>query len=166
MRIITFVTQKGGAGKTTLTVNCAVAAERTKKKELILELDTQASAESWYQDRDAETPKLVRIGPWPLPEAISRARTAGFDICHDRHPRTRRAGHDACGPAGRFLGHPMPTHADGYEGNPAYRGNGEPPAEASGLRDDPDTSAWGEGSRSRSWANPKRPSGLPGVVVN
>jgi chromosome partitioning protein len=60
MRVITFVTQKGGAGKTTLTVNCAVAAER-KKKVLILDLDAQASAEGWYQDRESDTPRLVRI---------------------------------------------------------------------------------------------------------
>ena len=32
IRVITFVTQKGGAGKTTLTVNCAVAAERRARK--------------------------------------------------------------------------------------------------------------------------------------
>jgi chromosome partitioning protein len=79
MRVISFVTQKRGAGKTTLTVNCAVAAERSQKKVLILDLDTQASAESWYQDREADNPKLVRIGSWTLPDAISRARTAGFD---------------------------------------------------------------------------------------
>ena len=79
MRIITFVTQKGGAGKTTLTVNCAVAAEKTNKKVLILDLDPQASAEAWYQDREAETPHLVRIGSWSLPDAVAKARTAGFD---------------------------------------------------------------------------------------
>src|SRR5271166_2524841 len=79
MRIITFVTQKGGAGKTTLTVNCAVAAEKTNQKVLILDLDPQASAEGWYQDREAETPRLVRIGSWSLPEAVATARKANFD---------------------------------------------------------------------------------------
>ena len=80
MRIISFVTQKGGAGKTTLTVNCAVAAEMSgKKKVLILDLDPQGSAEGWFQDREADTPRLVRIGSWTLPDAIARAKTAGYD---------------------------------------------------------------------------------------
>lgn len=80
MRIITFVTQKGGAGKTTLAVNCAVAAARKKKKVLILDLDPQGSSEGWYQDREAETPRLVRLESWSLPDAIGKARTAGFDV--------------------------------------------------------------------------------------
>ena len=79
MKIIAFVTQKGGAGKTTLTANCAIAAEARKKNVLILDLDPQASAEVWYQDREAESPRLVKIESWSLPDAISRAQTAGFD---------------------------------------------------------------------------------------
>jgi len=79
MRIVTFVTQKGGAGKTTLAVNCAVAAQAKKKKVLILDLDPQASAEGWYQDREADAPRLVRIDSWALPEAIANAQSAGFD---------------------------------------------------------------------------------------
>ena len=79
MRIITFVTQKGGAGKTTLAVNCAVAAEKKKQKVLILDLDPQASAEGWYQDRETETPRLVRLESWSLPDAIAKAKTAKFD---------------------------------------------------------------------------------------
>jgi chromosome partitioning protein len=79
MRVIIFVTQKGGAGKTTLTVNCAVAAVRRNKRVLILDLDAQASAENWYQDREAETPQLVKATSWELPDALARAKTAGFD---------------------------------------------------------------------------------------
>ncbi len=78
MRIITFITQKGGAGKTTLALNCAVLAGQ-KKAALILDLDPQASAEGWYQDREAEAPRLVKVGSWQLPEALSNAKAAGFD---------------------------------------------------------------------------------------
>jgi chromosome partitioning protein len=80
MRVISFVTQKGGAGKTTLSVNCAVAAERSGLKTLILDLDEQGSAEAWYQVRDAETPRLVRIGSWKLPEAMAAAKSGGYDL--------------------------------------------------------------------------------------
>lgn len=79
MRIISFVTQKGGAGKTTLTVNCAIAAQAKKAKVLILDLDPQASAEGWYQDREAELPRLAKTESWSLPDAISMAQKAGFD---------------------------------------------------------------------------------------
>jgi chromosome partitioning protein len=80
MRVISFVTQKGGAGKTTLSVNCAVAAERAGRKTLILDLDEQGSAESWYQVRDAETPRLVKIGAWKLPEAMAAAKSGGYQL--------------------------------------------------------------------------------------
>jgi chromosome partitioning protein len=79
MRVITFVTQKGGAGKTTLAINCAVAAARRKKKVLIVDLDAQASAENWYQDREAEFPRLARVESGDLPEALSKASEGGFD---------------------------------------------------------------------------------------
>lgn len=78
MRVIAFVTQKGGAGKTTLAVNCAVAAAR-KKQVLILDLDPQASAEGWYQDREEDSPRLVKTDSWSLPEAIAKAKAAGFE---------------------------------------------------------------------------------------
>lgn len=61
MKIISFVTQKGGSGKTMLAVNCAVAAEQTRRKVFLLDLDPQATAEAWYQEREAETPKLAHI---------------------------------------------------------------------------------------------------------
>ena len=84
MHIITFVTQKGGVGKTTLTVNCAVAAEKKKKKVLILDLDPQGSAEGWYQDREAETPRST--GPPGIVDVAGRDRQSEerqFRLRHD-----------------------------------------------------------------------------------
>src|SRR4051794_30321390 len=79
MRVITFITQKGGAGKTTLAINCAVLAGQKKKKALILDLDPQASSEAWFQDREAESPLLVAATAWRLPEALATAKAGGFD---------------------------------------------------------------------------------------
>lgn len=78
MRIIAFVTQKGGSGKTTLAVNLAVAAEAAGARVLILDLDPQASAEAWYQDREAETPRLARVAAAELPRALELALGQGF----------------------------------------------------------------------------------------
>ena len=49
MRVITFVTQKGGSGKTTLVLSCAVAADKLGARVLVLDMDPQKTAESWYQ---------------------------------------------------------------------------------------------------------------------
>lgn len=78
MNVIAFVTQKGGSGKTTLCVNLAVAAEAAGARCLILDMDPQASAEAWYHDREAETPKLAKLGAAELENAIGVARRQGF----------------------------------------------------------------------------------------
>jgi chromosome partitioning protein len=81
MRVISFVTQKGGSGKTTLAVSCAVAAEEQgAKKVLLLDMDSQGTAEAWYQDREADTPKLGRVDTSTLEQALQAAKQQGFDI--------------------------------------------------------------------------------------
>jgi chromosome partitioning protein len=78
MRVIAFVTQKGGSGKTTLCVNLAVAAESDGARVLIVDLDPQGTAEAWYQDREAGTPRLVRSAASDLGKALDAARRQGF----------------------------------------------------------------------------------------
>ena len=80
MRVVSLVTQKGGSGKTTLCLNLAVAAEEAGRRCLILDLDPQASAEAWYQDREAATPRLARAGASDLPKALNLARAQGFGL--------------------------------------------------------------------------------------
>lgn len=80
MKIVTFVTQKGGAGKTTLAINCAVAAERAGQRTILFDLDPQGTAEAWFQDREAETPRLVRLTAAELTDALTKAERSGFDV--------------------------------------------------------------------------------------
>ena len=82
MRVIAFVTQKGGSGKTTLCVNLAVAAERQGGAQvLVVDLDPQATAEAWYQDREAASPRLVRAAAGDLGRAIEAAGRQGSAMC-------------------------------------------------------------------------------------
>ena len=71
MRVIAFVTQKGGSGKTTLAVSCAIAAEEQGLRALVLDMDPQGTAEAWYQDRETNTPKLATVNAAEIPAAIN-----------------------------------------------------------------------------------------------
>lgn len=61
MQVISFVTQKGGSGKSALATSCAVVAEQTGKTVFVLDLDPQGTADDWYLRRDAETPQVAQI---------------------------------------------------------------------------------------------------------
>ena len=80
MHVISFVTQKGGSGKTTLAFCCAVAAQEQGARVLVLDMDPQGTAEAWYQDREAETPRLARVDSGNLAKALEAAKTQNFDV--------------------------------------------------------------------------------------
>jgi chromosome partitioning protein len=74
MKVISFVTQKGGSGKTTLCVNCAVvAASGRNRRAVIFDMDPQSSAENWFQVRETGEPQLIRVSASELPKAIDLA---------------------------------------------------------------------------------------------
>jgi chromosome partitioning protein len=61
MRIIAFVSQKGGVGKTTLAGHLAVEAEQAGEGPVaLLDTDPQGSLASWWNARAAETPIFVQ----------------------------------------------------------------------------------------------------------
>lgn len=59
MKKLAIISQKGGSGKTTLAVNLAVAATRTGRQAILIDLDPQASAAAFSDTRDAEQPVIV-----------------------------------------------------------------------------------------------------------
>lgn len=78
MHMIAIVSRKGGAGKTTIAVNLAAAAEQAGRRAAILDLDPQASAAGWFDIRGHDRPE-VRIC---LPHRLSHglAEIAGCDL--------------------------------------------------------------------------------------
>jgi chromosome partitioning protein len=81
MHIISFVTQKGGTGKSTLALNLAVAAEAKGAKVVVLDLDPQGTAAAWFESRAAETPAVLdhnQVGK--LDETLARLARAGYTL--------------------------------------------------------------------------------------
>jgi len=73
------ITQKGGAGKTTLATNLAVIGSE-KYRTLIIDLDPQQSAVKWYRLRDEESPAVAYVEYTQLNEALKQAKSQGFEL--------------------------------------------------------------------------------------
>ena len=59
MRTIAVVSQKGGAGKTTLALHIAVAAELAGYSTVLLDMDPQGTAEAWSDWREEAPPVVI-----------------------------------------------------------------------------------------------------------
>lgn len=80
MRMISVMSQKGGAGKTTLSVHLAVALEKAGHKTVLLDTDPQQSAMVWAKRRQIETPVVFAISVLQLEQALAVARENLFDF--------------------------------------------------------------------------------------
>jgi chromosome partitioning protein len=80
MKTVAVESQKGGSGKTTTTLNLAVAAGRAGKTVVVIDLDPQASAAGWKDSRTAEAPVVVSVPPARLPQALQAAQEGGADL--------------------------------------------------------------------------------------
>jgi len=79
MRAISFVTQKGGSGKSTLCASLAVAAQEAGHTVCILEMDRQATITEWAQARTAETPEVAQVTADKLDGVMSRLDKSEYD---------------------------------------------------------------------------------------
>ncbi len=87
MRTIAFLTQKGGAGKTTLAASVAVAAVAAGERVVALDFDPQASLTRWGKRRElANAPHIVVVEPLEydrlprLRPILDRLGAAGFTL--------------------------------------------------------------------------------------
>jgi chromosome partitioning protein len=80
MRTIAFVTQKGGAGKSTLASSIAVAARRAGERVFIIDLDPLQSLVKWSQAReDADVP-VEHVPPTKLGKALTALEKKGVTL--------------------------------------------------------------------------------------
>ena len=80
MKIISFISQKGGVGKTTLAIHLAVAFAADGLNVAILDLDSQASAAEWKDFREQELPGVIAIPSSRLPKVLKELEITGADI--------------------------------------------------------------------------------------
>ena len=80
MKTVAIISQKGGAGKTTVAIHLAVVAEQRGFRTAIFDLDPQASATSWADRRKTPTPAVVAAQASRLPNLLEQAAAQSADL--------------------------------------------------------------------------------------
>src|SRR2546423_8965276 len=73
MKTVAIISQKGGAGKTTVAIHLAVAAEQRGLRAAVFDLDPQASATSWADKRQSASPAVVSAQATRLSNLLEQA---------------------------------------------------------------------------------------------
>jgi chromosome partitioning protein len=82
MKKVVITSQKGGSGKTTLAAHLAVAVEAAGHGPVVLiDTDPQQTLATWWNLREAETPKLAPVTLRELEGKLGALRDAGFAYC-------------------------------------------------------------------------------------
>ena len=80
MATIAIISQKGGAGKTTLAAHLASEAHAHGKTALIIDTDPQATASTWGTWRNGAAPEVIDSPPPRLAAKIDAAKRGGADF--------------------------------------------------------------------------------------
>ena len=81
MKTIAFLSQKGGGGKTTLAVHCAVAAIGKGSRVAVVDTDPQGTATRWGQSRDSDSPAVAKATAQQLDDVLAAARHDAMTYC-------------------------------------------------------------------------------------
>jgi chromosome partitioning protein len=80
MKVLVFLSQKGGSGKTTLAVHTAVAASESGMRTVLVDTDPQQSATVWSNARQDEEPAVATIAASEIDQVLNAARAEGIGI--------------------------------------------------------------------------------------
>ena len=80
MHTVALISQKGGAGKTTIALHLAVAFARAGRNTAVIDLDPQASAANWADRRESDLPVVISAHASRLQHEIRRVEEAGCEV--------------------------------------------------------------------------------------
>lgn len=80
MRAIAFISQKGGAGKSTLAACLAVAAQEAGEKVFMIDMDPQGSLSGWGKTRTIDAPEVDTLQPNKLDAALAALAANGYTL--------------------------------------------------------------------------------------
>src|SRR5512135_3851011 len=81
MQTISVISQKGGAGKTTLALHLATAAHAAGLVTLVVDTDPQATACTWHTWRGGEEPDVIDCASHVLlSKKLEQASSLGADL--------------------------------------------------------------------------------------
>lgn len=80
MRTVAVISQKGGAGKTTLALHIAVAAELAGYSAILIDMDPQGTAEAWSEWRKEAPPMVVPAKTATLGRTLERSAGYGAEF--------------------------------------------------------------------------------------
>jgi chromosome partitioning protein len=90
-KVLALLSQKGGSGKSTLSLHLGVIAQQAGLRTLLVDCDPQRSAGGWWRAREADTPELVETSPDNLRAVVKAATDDGVDfIVVDTRPSAER----------------------------------------------------------------------------
>jgi chromosome partitioning protein len=72
VKVITFAAQKGGCGKSSLAISCAVLAAQNSKRVLLLDADPQATTLQWCAERNGSPPEVRAVAGHDLDKEVKR----------------------------------------------------------------------------------------------
>src|SRR2546421_9423379 len=78
--IIGVIGQKGGGGKTTVSINIAVRAAERDKAAVIIDVDQQANSSKWRDRRKSEDVAVVATHPSRIKQTIETAQKHGAEF--------------------------------------------------------------------------------------
>lgn len=80
MRTVTLLSQKGGSGKTTLSINLAIAGALHDKSVVVIDLDPQQSTARWARLRQRDNPVIVSGHGPNVADLVKRTKAGGADL--------------------------------------------------------------------------------------
>lgn len=80
MKVLAVIGQKGGSGKTTISLGLAVQASRAGKSVAVIDLDPQTTAANWSDRRQSDKPAVVSCQVSRLAHVLESAAKDGADL--------------------------------------------------------------------------------------